>query len=94
MQLLPNALLCCVLPPKALHDRVFYAAANTKELATRHENGGLRPTTHSTFSKLHTCRGIWAASAHVAALLQLPGVQTCTASLWLPALFPEKTEFL
>ena len=75
--------LCCVLPPQALHHRVFsaMAAANTKELATQHENGGIRPTNHSTFSQVHTCRGIWAVSDHMVALPQLHGVRTCTAAV-------------
>ena len=80
------ARLCCVLPPQSLHHRVFsaMAAANTKELVTQHENGGIRPTTLSTFSQVHTCRGIWAASAHVVALPQLHGVRTCTAAVLHP----------
>ena len=56
---------------------------------TARKNGGQRPPTHSTFSQVHTCRGIWAASAHVAALPQPRGVQTCSAAFLLPALVPD-----
>ena len=87
------ARLCCVLPSQSLHHRVFsaMAAANTKELATHRENGGIHPQTrpYSTISQVHTCRGIWAASAHVVALPQPCGVQTCTAAFLLPALVPD-----
>ena len=72
-------------PPRILR----HAAANTKELATQHENGGIRPTNHSTFSQVHTCRGIWAPSGYVVAKQHRRGLQTCTTAFSQPARVPD-----